>query len=442
MRFLLALILASIILFPSVSYARDMRCFTEKECIAARTELLSDDEAKKNPLYQGSDAAQACGGKENKDKEKIGFCYPAAQADTQISFAGRRTFSGIGDFLQLIYRLAVVSASIIAVIMIIIAGFQWTTSGGSPEAIKSAQKRIQGSLIGLILAVLSYFILYTINPYLVNFRLPQAWIINDIPLGVEYCKDLEGIGEEKFSYIGKQNTQVASNAYENATFDIDYKENDKKILEQKFSCGDQLLSKSGNGNICRGHFCPQNGGFIQTCVKIENKYECKQGQIIGEISNPKNLSLNWFSEGWEENADALDDFETYVVCSDGEKKRIDKDEILSIQKGKGLYQVFLETKTISETKNKCDTEALGLIIFPDIEENWDIVDEGHYLGINPEKPHEAVDLGDKNSLIFQAIKSKIEYKKGVPASAYLIPLDAVEKGYNLNINLGEIVDID
>ena len=58
----------------------------------------------------------------------------------------------------------------LAIVLIIVAGLQWTVSGGNPEMIKRAQKRISGALIGLALAVGSYTILYTINPELVEFR--------------------------------------------------------------------------------------------------------------------------------------------------------------------------------------------------------------------------------------------------------------------------------
>ncbi|MFH1946673.1 MAG: hypothetical protein ABIJ23_00735 [Candidatus Magasanikbacteria bacterium] len=75
----------------------------------------------------------------------------------------------LGEYLMAFYRYAVVVASILTVVFIIIGGLQWTISGGSPEKIKSAQKKISGALMGLILAILSYTLLYTINPNLVNF---------------------------------------------------------------------------------------------------------------------------------------------------------------------------------------------------------------------------------------------------------------------------------
>jgi cell wall-associated NlpC family hydrolase len=75
----------------------------------------------------------------------------------------------LAEYIQGIYRYAVGIAGAIAVIVIVVAGFQWSTSGGNPETISAAKKRIQNAVIGLILLLSSYSILYAINPNLVQF---------------------------------------------------------------------------------------------------------------------------------------------------------------------------------------------------------------------------------------------------------------------------------
>ncbi len=76
----------------------------------------------------------------------------------------------LAEYIAAVYKYAVAIASILAVVMIIVAGFQWTASGGSPDAITSAKKRIANAVTGLIIALGSYTLLYTINPELVQFR--------------------------------------------------------------------------------------------------------------------------------------------------------------------------------------------------------------------------------------------------------------------------------
>ncbi len=79
-------------------------------------------------------------------------------------------FPYMGEYLAAIYRYSIVAAGVIAVVMIINNGLKWAISGGSSEKISEAKTRIQQVLMGLFVMVLSYFILYAINPNLVEFR--------------------------------------------------------------------------------------------------------------------------------------------------------------------------------------------------------------------------------------------------------------------------------
>ena len=74
----------------------------------------------------------------------------------------------IGEFIAAVYRYAMAIVSIIAVIVIVMAGAQIIVSGGGEEKAKG-YKRIAGAIIGLFIMWGSYFILRTINPALVNF---------------------------------------------------------------------------------------------------------------------------------------------------------------------------------------------------------------------------------------------------------------------------------
>ena len=88
----------------------------------------------------------------------------------------------LGEYLAALYRYSIVVASILAVIIIIISGIQWTISGGSPEKITDAKKRIMQSIVGLLLAVGSYTLLFMINPELVQFRNLKVQTVKGITL--------------------------------------------------------------------------------------------------------------------------------------------------------------------------------------------------------------------------------------------------------------------
>lgn len=88
----------------------------------------------------------------------------------------------LGEYIAAAYKYGVVIASIIAVVMIITAGFGWAISGGEPEKINHAKTRIGQAIVGLFLAVGSYTLLYMINPELVKFRSLRIATFEPIPL--------------------------------------------------------------------------------------------------------------------------------------------------------------------------------------------------------------------------------------------------------------------
>lgn len=80
---------------------------------------------------------------------------------------------GIANYITAVYKYAVGLVTILTTIMIIISGVMWTTSAGNPESINKAKQMITRSITGLVIALGSYTLLYTINPDLVEFRALQ-----------------------------------------------------------------------------------------------------------------------------------------------------------------------------------------------------------------------------------------------------------------------------
>lgn len=91
----------------------------------------------------------------------------------------------LGDYIAAVYRYAIVGASVVAIIMIIVAGVVWTTSAGSAGQIDRAKKMLLQAVTGLIVAVGSYTILFAINPELVAFKSLRVKYIETVPLSLE-----------------------------------------------------------------------------------------------------------------------------------------------------------------------------------------------------------------------------------------------------------------
>ncbi len=92
----------------------------------------------------------------------IGTAYTPLE---NVPFINGTTFQA---YVEGIYRLGLVLIILSSVFMLVIGGFTYLTSAGNTAAISSAKHIITGALIGLVLALVSYIILNTINPDLVN----------------------------------------------------------------------------------------------------------------------------------------------------------------------------------------------------------------------------------------------------------------------------------
>lgn len=75
------------------------------------------------------------------------------------------------DYIQAIYRFALWSVGIAALFMIAVGGMMYLTSAGNTSQVGTAKKVIFDALIGLLLAILAWLILYVINPDLVEVDL-------------------------------------------------------------------------------------------------------------------------------------------------------------------------------------------------------------------------------------------------------------------------------
>mgnify|MGYP001576646648 CR=1 FL=1 len=74
------------------------------------------------------------------------------------------------EYLTWAFRFALALAGFLAVMMIVIGGVEYIISGANESSRSDAKKRINSAISGLVLALVSYLVLYTINPSLVDFE--------------------------------------------------------------------------------------------------------------------------------------------------------------------------------------------------------------------------------------------------------------------------------
>ncbi len=124
------------------------------------------------------------------------------------------TFKGdLLGFLRWLFPIGIATAGALSVIMLIFAGFQWMAGAISPPQIEAAKSRITAALSGLFLALISWLVLYTINPDLVTLREPGKLKL-ECPNGV--CPKLEEalFGKTQNIELMKKYSEAQKNATE------------------------------------------------------------------------------------------------------------------------------------------------------------------------------------------------------------------------------------
>lgn len=108
----------------------------------------------------GSFTGWGTGGGISKGSE---YCPSGSGSETECI-----QVSWLSDYIIAVYKYGVILAAVLATVVIMVGGLLWLMSGGSPDKIGKAKTFIGNALLGLILTLFSYMILYTINPALVR----------------------------------------------------------------------------------------------------------------------------------------------------------------------------------------------------------------------------------------------------------------------------------
>lgn len=154
---------------------RNIKCFTKDQCDQQKGEFNS---AQPPECVSGSH-----------------YCYPSdvskIQTKLQVKIGGLDTVGDIGVYMEVAYKWLVGTATLFAIVFIMIGGFQWTFGGLSAEQMGNAKKRMMNGVIGLILLLSSYLILFTVNPQLVKLEAPKLPMMRTIGLAdVNNCESL------------------------------------------------------------------------------------------------------------------------------------------------------------------------------------------------------------------------------------------------------------
>jgi hypothetical protein len=341
----------------------DQRCFTQEECRAARATMGVPVERQAEGFYNNNpETRTACRDTKDPSGVELGFCLPAGETTSAVKFGGVSKFANIGVFIQYIYRYGVVFAGILAVIVIIVAGLQWTASGGNSSTIESAKKRIVGAITGLILASTSYVILNTVSPSTLNLRLPQIWMIRPSPISnpYKYCmampaakaSDNSGWVAPKIAPFQENYRGIPAGNFQDAFTakgDLNAFLPAEKIQGPVAKCGEKMYVQGTEGDSCTGTYCPQ-GSFCFDEQKFCLPLPVGSG-IVGEIKATP--ASKYVDQIWLK-----------VACgSEGGKWTVEDIDSIDLGEAKNFY-FFLnpETEAIDECGSKENIKGYFFIV--------------------------------------------------------------------------------
>jgi hypothetical protein len=119
--------------------------------------------------------------------KKGDICYESEIAIPGFPSKVKVTGSLLGEYISTLYQYLLYVAGVLAVIVIMVGGFQWITAGGNQSKIGEAKERVTSAIIGLFLALGSYLLLFTINPDLVKIDDLSMEDINAITINSNKC---------------------------------------------------------------------------------------------------------------------------------------------------------------------------------------------------------------------------------------------------------------
>ncbi|MFC1629960.1 peptidoglycan DD-metalloendopeptidase family protein [Patescibacteria group bacterium] len=111
------------------------------------------------------------------------------------------------EYVKYLYNLSIMLAGLVAFFSLVYGGFRYLTSVGSPVAMSDAKEQITAGIVGLVILLISYTILSTINPELKFLRAELPHLGKGIILyassGCPGGEDPDGRPGEDFMYLGK-----------------------------------------------------------------------------------------------------------------------------------------------------------------------------------------------------------------------------------------------
>lgn len=175
-----------------------------------------------------------------------------------------------GRYIRALYVYFVGIVGVLAVVMIMYAGFLWITAAGNSSKITQAKEHMNGAVIGVILALTSFLLLQLINPQLVSLRIPFIQPVDTIVQSSYFCSG-NPLHPPFVSPYGTQDCGVEYPVPDSAS-----------------------AASEGKPVMCLGDVCDPltKGETVCSPLKDANTYKCISPRQACEREKPKGVSVD------------------------------------------------------------------------------------------------------------------------------------------------------
>lgn len=251
------------------------KCWTKEEC-----EAWSDVRNGVTVEATWGTTFPADCAKTKTSQEPMHYCYANdVPYDLNIDIGNVTEVENLPMYINAVYTWMLPAASLIAVVMMMIGGLQYTLARGKSKYIEKAKTRITNAITGIVILMSAFVILNLIDPRLVSFDALKIPMVKEVTIldATSSCERLADYG-----YVIKPTEEIADDDWKacggHGTIEDDsalkgnvlgsWKEGDPC---EYYACdnGESCIA-DGDSNSC--HSCgdiPEGTASASTCSMIE-----------------------------------------------------------------------------------------------------------------------------------------------------------------------------
>jgi len=186
-------------------------CFSKDECSNAMRDEKSCDEDRGCCISDRCfmpDRTTVCKQSTAENAAKMGFCFAKSPPfELAVVFGPTTSVIDLSQYIQTLYKYSIGIAAVMAAVVMMIGGLMYLTAGSS-ERVSRGKEFIVDALTGLLVILLAYAILNTLNPETLTLQLPKIPVIKRQMFAgckmTEYCRpcgEKYGLTEEYLTAI-------------------------------------------------------------------------------------------------------------------------------------------------------------------------------------------------------------------------------------------------